>query len=324
MDFLFPKEFLERYGVSGEAWPLAESEAYTRWISGAHYENFHVVSFLLPKRLHQDFFNIYAYCRWADDLGDELGDPARSLEALAWWRSELEDVYTGKAPRHPVFVALAGTIRRRELPQEPFEHLIRAFELDQSKTRYETYDEVLDYCVYSANPVGRLVLALCGYRDAEREALSDAICTALQLANHWQDVRRDFFERDRIYLPADLMTQHGYSYEALAADLERERGSTPARSLVEDLVGRARLLFDEGAALPGTLDRRLAIDIELFRRGGMAILDKIEAQEFDPIARRPKIGKLERVGLVLKVAASRLLAPAPSPPSPLAEPGARK
>lgn len=321
MDFLFPKEFLARYGEAGEAWPLDEAQAYTRWLSGAHYENFHVVSFLLPKHLHQDFFNVYAYCRWADDLGDELGDPQRSLDALRWWRSGLEGVYAGQAPSHPVFVALAGTIERRRLPQEPFEHLIRAFELDQTKTRYQTYGEVLDYCVYSANPVGRLVLALCGYRDAERLALSDSICTGLQLANHWQDVRRDFYDRDRIYLPAELIGRHGYSYEALEADLGRQQGSTPARELVRDLVDRAQTLFDAGAGLPSTLDRRLAIDIELFRRGGMAILDKIRRGQYDVIARRPKIGKLQRVGLVVQVLGSRLFARSGDAPS-IAQPGA--
>ena len=308
MDFLFPKQLLERYGFELEPWPLDTALAYTRWLSGAHYENFHVVSFLLPKSLHQDFFNVYAYCRWADDLGDELGDPAKSLAALAWWRGELEDVYAGRPARHPVFVALRETIERRRLPQEPFEHLIRAFELDQTKTRYETHQEVLDYCAYSANPVGRLVLGLCGYSDARRQALSDSICTALQLANHWQDARRDFLERDRVYLPADRMAAHGFGYEALARDIAAGKASEPARALTRELVERAAALFDAGAALPRMLERRLAIDIELFRRGGMAVLDKIRRQDFDVLGRRPRIGKLERVGLVVRVLASQWFA----------------
>lgn len=324
MDFLFPKEFLERHGFDSAPWPLEDARAYTRWLSGAHYENFHVVSFLLPAELHQDFFNLYAYCRWADDLGDELGDPQRSLEALRWWRASLERLYGGERLGHPVFVALAKTVESRRLPQEPFEHLIRAFELDQTKTRYQTYQEVLDYCVYSANPVGRLVLALCGYRDPERLALSDSICTGLQLANHWQDVSRDYADRDRIYLPAELIARHGYSYEAFAADLGRGRASTPARALLEDLVGRAESLFEVGASLPDTLDRRLAIDIELFRHGGMAILDKIRGQDYDVIAARPKIGKLQRVALVLSVLASRLFAPSGATPRSLPEAGAPK
>jgi squalene synthase HpnC len=312
---LFPKDFLECYGVDFAPWTLEDSLAYTRWLSGAHYENFHVVSFLLPKRLHQDFFNIYAYCRWADDLGDELGSPERALEMLAWWRGQLDAMYAGET-RHPVFVALRGTIEKHGMPREPFEHLIRAFELDQRKNRYATYDEVLDYCVWSANPVGRLVLHLCGYTDEPRRRLSDATCTALQLANHWQDLRRDYFERDRMYLPADRMHAHGYDYEALAEDLRKGEARPAARTLIRELVDRAESLFAEGMPLIEQVDRRLAIDLELFSRGGMLVLDKIRAQEYDVIARRPKVGKLERVGLLLKVLAGALLPkrrPAPLP-----------
>ncbi|MBI1355587.1 MAG: squalene synthase HpnC [Acidobacteria bacterium] len=308
MDFLFPKDFLDRYGADCRPWSPTEARAYTRWLSGAHYENFHVVSFLLPKSLHQDFFNVYAYCRWADDLGDELGDRRKSLVALAWWRGELESLFGGRPPRHPVFVALQETVARRRLPEEPFERLIQAFEMDQTKTRYQTYEEVLDYCVYSANPVGRLVLGLCGYSDERRVALSDSICTALQLANHWQDVRRDLLERDRVYLPADRMAAHGYDYGALARDVEAGRAGEPVRALIRDLTERALALFEAGADLPDLLDRRLSIDIELFRRGGITVLDKIRRQGYDVISRRPKVGKLERVGLVVRVLASRLLA----------------
>ena len=303
---LFPKDFLERHGVDFAPWTLEESLAYTRWLSGAHYENFHVVSFLLPKRLHQDFFNIYAYCRWADDLGDELGSPERALEMLAWWRGQLDAMYAGET-RHPVFVALRGTVEKHGMPGEPFEHLIRAFEIDQRKNRYETYQEVLDYCVWSANPVGRLVLHLCGYTDEPRRRLSDATCTALQLANHWQDLRRDYFERDRIYLPADRMHAHDYDYETLAEDLRKGGARPVARTLIRELVDRAEALFAEGMPLIEQVDRRLAIDLELFSRGGMLVLDKIRAQEYDVMARRPKVGKLERAGLLLKVLAGGLL-----------------
>ncbi len=302
---LFPKEFLERHGTDFEPWSLEDSLAYTRWISGAHYENFHVVSLLLPKRLHQDFFNVYAYCRWADDLGDELSSPDHALEMLAWWRRELDAMFAGQV-RHPVFVALQGTVGEHALPREPFEHLIRAFELDQRKTRYASYAEVLNYCVYSANPVGRLVLLLCGYTDEPRRRLSDATCTALQLTNHWQDVRRDYIDRDRIYLPADRMAAHGYDYESLAEDLRRGEARAAARSLVRELVDRAEGLFAEGMPLVEQVDSRLAIDLELFGRGGLAVLDKIRKQDYDPIARRPKVGKLERVGLLLRVVAGVL------------------
>src|SRR5690242_10546631 len=142
-------------------WSHSEATAYTRWLATHHYENFHVVSFLLPKRLHQDFYNVYAFCRWADDLGDEIGDPRESLRLLEWWREELRKMYAGTAS-HPVFVALQGTAARYQLPEALFEDLIRAFEQDQTITRYRTFEELFDYCRYSANPVGRLVLGLCG------------------------------------------------------------------------------------------------------------------------------------------------------------------
>ena len=302
---LFPKDFLERHGTDFAPWGLEEALAYTRWISGAHYENFHVVSFLLPKRLHQDFFNIYAYCRWADDLGDELGSPEYALEMLAWWRRQLDAMYAGET-RHPVFVALEGTVNKHGMTREPFEQLIQAFERDQRKTRYATYEEVLDYCVYSANPVGRLVLHLCGYTDEPRRRLSDATCSALQLANHWQDLRRDYFDRDRIYLPEDRMRAHDYDYDALAEDLRRGEARPVARALVRELVDRAEALFAEGMPLIEQVDRRLAIDLELFSRGGMLVLDKIRRQDYDVIASRPKVGKLERAGLLAKVLAGSL------------------
>ncbi len=163
------------------------AQQYTRWLATHHYENFNVVSWLLPKALHQHFYNVYAYCRWADDLGDEVPEATRALELLAWWEHELDACYEGK-PSHAVFVALRETIVAKDIPKQPFADLLKAFRLDQTVKRYPTWDAVLGYCVYSANPVGRLVLYLCGYRDEQRQRLSDATCTALQLANFWQDV----------------------------------------------------------------------------------------------------------------------------------------
>ncbi|MGH9660201.1 MAG: squalene synthase HpnC, partial [Bryobacteraceae bacterium] len=183
------------------------AESYTRRLATSHYENFHVVSFLLPRRLHQDFYNVYSFCRWADDLGDEIGDPRESLRLLGWWRESLEAMYRGEAS-HPVYVALRGTVDRHQIPAEPFADLIRAFVQDQSVTRYRDWEEVDRYCRWSANPVGRLVLHLCGYTDEERRRLSDATCTALQLANFWQDVAVDI-GKGRIYLPLDLLARHG-------------------------------------------------------------------------------------------------------------------
>ncbi|PYT29039.1 MAG: squalene synthase HpnC [Acidobacteria bacterium] len=264
-----------------------------RWLATHHYENFHVVSWLLPRRLHQDFYNVYAYCRWADDLGDEMGDPAESVRLLAWWREGLQGMYAGKAT-HPVFVALRGTVERYSIPQQPFGDLIRAFEQDQTVTRYHNWDELFGYCRNSANPVGRLVLYLCGYADAERQRLSDATCTALQLANFWQDVMVDW-EKGRVYLPLDVLARHGSSVEDIA---NRHAGSAFADAMRE-AVDRARTLFLEGLPLVRMVDRRLAVDIELFSRGGVRILDKIEAQNYDVLRRRPAISKTDRVWILL-------------------------
>lgn len=274
-------------------WGLEESLAYTRWIATGHYENFHVVSFLLPKELHQDFYNVYAFCRWADDLGDEIGDTQESLRLLAWWRDCL---LSSEDPRHPVFVALRPTIAARKLSIVHFDNLIKAFEQDQSKTRYANWEELLDYCVYSANPVGRLVLELCGYHDEARALLSDYTCTGLQLANFWQDVRVDL-EKERIYLPLDLLARH----QVPEADVVARKHSPEFAAAMKEAVAYARNLFHQGLALIPTLDPRLALDIELFSRGGLKILEKIEEMDYRVLDRRPKIGKVERVWLLFQV-----------------------
>ena len=291
--FLAPTAFLASPDQLERAWGVDESLNYTRWLATHHYENFHVVSFLLPKRLHQDFYNVYAFCRWADDLGDEIGSPPESLRLLAWWRGELQAMYAGRA-RHPVFVALMDTAARHQLPIEPFDDLIKAFEQDQTVTRYRNFEELFHYCRYSANPVGRLVLGLCGYRDAARQELSDATCTALQLANFWQDVIVDL-AKDRVYLPLDLLERHGYPLD----DLFARRFDHRFRAVMKEAIAVARELFLKGLPLAGQVDRRLAIDLELFSRGGLKILDKIERQDYDVLRARPSISKTERVGLLL-------------------------
>jgi squalene synthase HpnC len=193
-----------------------------------------------------------------------------------------------------VFVALRDTVRKYGVPRQPFADLIQAFVQDQTVTRYRNWDEVLAYCRYSANPVGRLVLYLCGHSDEERQRLSDATCTALQLANFWQDVTVDL-QKDRIYIPLDVMERHGYTVEELLA-----RRFTPAfREVMREIVGKARGLFLEGAPLVRRLDRRLALDIDLFSRGGLRVLRKIERQGYDVLAARPAISKAERVRLLL-------------------------
>ena len=276
--------------------PHLESEAleYTRWLATHHYENFHVASFLLPKRLHQDFYNVYAFCRWADDLGDEIGDPQESLRLLAWWRNELQAMYSGAAS-HPVFVALRITVARHSIPIEPFDRLIRAFEQDQIVTRYQTFDDVFDYCVNSANPVGHLVLYLGGYRDSERQRLSDYTCTALQLANFWQDIAVDL-KKNRVYLPLDLLSTYRYTVEELFDLKYDDRFVTVMR----DAVRVAEDLFLKGLPLIEMVDRRFALDLELFSRGGLKILQKIRNQRYNVLKRRPQISKAERVRILLQ------------------------
>lgn len=291
--FLPPAEFVRSPEALRQSYSPEQAAAYTRWLATHHYENFNVVSFLLPKRLHQDFFNVYAYCRWADDLGDEMGDRAESLRLLAWWRGELDAMYEGRAA-HPVFLALMPTVRRCGIPREPFADLVRAFVQDQTVTRYPNFEKLVGYCRYSANPVGRLVLYLCGYRDAERQRLSDATCTALQLANFWQDVTVDLL-KDRVYIPLDVMERHGYT----TADLFARRFTPAFRGVMREVVEKARQLFCEGLPLSGMVERRLALDIDLFSRGGMRVLEKIEQQGYDVLRARPAISKTERVWLLL-------------------------
>ena len=291
--FLPPAEFVHAPEALGRAWSAEDARAYTRWLATRHYENFHVVSFLLPKRLHQDFYNVYAYCRWADDLGDEIGDRAESIRLLGWWRAELDAMYRGRAT-HPVFVALDPTVRRYAIPPEPFQDLISAFVQDQSVTRYADWDGVFDYCRRSANPVGRLVLHLCGYADPQRQRLSDATCTALQLANFWQDVTVDAL-KDRVYLPLDLLRRHGCPVE----DLFARRFSPAFREAMREAVGQARRLFLEGLPLVRMVHRRLALDLDLFSRGGMRVIEKIERQDYDVLSARPAVSKAGRARLLL-------------------------
>jgi squalene synthase HpnC len=290
--FLAPADFVRSPEAMSARWPLAEAEAYTRWLATTHYENFHVASFLLPKRLHRDFYSVYSFCRWADDLGDETGGGEESLRLLAWWREQLARMYAGEAS-HPVFVALRGAVERHGIPEEPFADLIRAFVQDQTVTRYETWDALLDYCRYSANPVGRLVLRLCGYSDTERAALSDATCTALQLANFWQDVTVDL-AKDRVYIPLEALRRRGSGIE----DVTGRRATAAFRAAMRDCVDRAQTLFEKGLPLAGMVDRRLSLDLDLFSRGGMRVLDKIRERGYDVLSGRPAITRPDRLRLL--------------------------
>ncbi len=280
--------------------PLDAAQGYTRRLATGHYENFNVVSWLLPPNLHQHFYNVYAYCRWADDLGDEIPDSARALALLDEWQAELRRCYAGR-PGHAVFVALLPTVREFEIPIEPFLDLLTAFRQDQSVHRYADWDAVLGYCRYSANPVGRLVLHLCGIRDAERQQLSDATCTALQLANFWQDVHRDL-DKDRIYIPLDVLAAHGLS----PADLSARKFRPEYAALMRDLIARTRVLFDRGLPLAQQVPAALRVDIELFSRGGLAVLEAIEAMGFNTLERRPAISRATQVRLLGRALVSRL------------------
>ncbi len=291
---LQPKEFIHNAAACEGVYSREEAKAYTRWLATHHYENFQVVSYLLPKALHQDFYNVYSFCRWADDLGDEIGDPAESLRLLAWWRRELEGMYRGEVA-HPVFVALRETVERHDIPADPFDRLIRAFEQDQTVTRYSNFDELFRYCSNSANPVGHLVLYLGGYRDRERQGLSDYTCTALQLANFWQDVTVDLL-KDRIYLPIGLLAQHGYS----EGELRELRFNDQFKAAMREAVDVAEDLFRKGLPLVKQVDRRLSLDLDLFSRGGLKILDKIRSQNYNVLQSRPHISKAERVAIFLR------------------------
>jgi squalene synthase HpnC len=290
---LLPKDFVSSPEAMSRVWTFLQSTLYTHWLATHHYENFHVVSFLLPKHLHQDFYNVYSYCRWADDLGDEIGDTQESLRLLEWWSRELDRMYAGEA-QHPVFVALSETVKKFDIPKQPFADLVRAFIQDQTVTRYADWAGVLDYCVYSANPVGRLVLYLCGYSDAERQRLSDATCTGLQLANFWQDVTVDQ-GKDRVYLPLDLLARHNYTVEEMFAHKFDDR----FREVMREAVVTARKFFITGFPLARMVNKRLSVDLELFSAGGMCVLDKIEKQNYDVLSRRPSISTLERAGVLV-------------------------
>jgi squalene synthase HpnC len=273
----------------------ARAEAAARELARSHYENFSVVSLLLPKHLRQDFCNVYAFCRVADDLGDEVGDRDQSLRLLGELRSLAEACYAGRA-RVALFVALAGTIRRYEIPIRPFLDLIDAFEQDQRVLRYETFEQVVDYCCRSADPVGRLVLYMCGYRDPVRQRLSDRICTALQLTNFLQDVRRDIVERNRIYLPRESMQRFGVTEAQIVDGTFDEH----FRELMKFEVDRAEALFDEGEPLLAMLDRSVTPQISLFAQGGRAILAAIRRQGYDTLTSRPALSKWKKGRLVLK------------------------
>ncbi len=289
------------YAIPAQASSLPDAYAYCERLARSHYENFSVASWFLPKRLRQHFFNVYAYCRISDDLSDETGDTATSLQLLDEWESELNACYLG-TPRHPVFVALAGTVREFDIPKQTFADLLTAFRQDQTVTRYETFDDLLGYCRYSANPVGHLVLYLCGYRDAERQQLSDFTCTALQLANFWQDVSPDY-QKGRVYLPLEDLRQ----FNVAETDIAGKKNTPQFCEMLAFEIQRAREWFGRGLPLVGKVDRDLAIDLELFTRGGQEILNAIERQGYAVLGSRPVISKTRKLALVARATLHKLL-----------------
>jgi squalene synthase HpnC len=306
---------LARFGPDSTEKPLSPqaARAYCAALTRSHYENFHVVTALTPAHLKPAFEAVYAFCRWSDDLGDEIGDPARSLRLLTWWRGELAAMYEGAA-RHPVFIALEPVARAFNIPARPFEALISAFEQDQTVLDYDTYDQLLDYCARSANPVGHLVLYLGRSFTPENAALADRTCTGLQLANFWQDVARDRLI-GRTYLPREDRDRFGVSDR----DLATAPASPAFRRLLAFEVERARALLHDGWPLVDRMPSDLAVDLDLFTRGGLAILDRIVAVDFDVLTARPKLGKGAKVGLLARALAGRFLGlrPRPLAPSPV-------
>lgn len=294
------------YAIPAVAPSLEEARHYCKRLATSHYENFSVATWFLPKHLHQHFFNVYAYCRISDDLGDEAGDTRVSLALLDRWEQELDGTYAALAGqpavvRHPVFIALAETIQACAIPKREFSDLLTAFRQDQMVTRYETFDDVLAYCKNSANPVGHLVLYLGGYADAERQQLSDFTCTALQLANFWQDVSVDW-KKGRVYLPLEDLSRFGVSEDQIAQGTFDQQ----FREMMRFEVHRAREWFERGLPLVKMVNRSLALDIELFSRGGMAILQAIEKQDYNVLAHRPSLSKLRKAELALRAVAGRL------------------
>jgi squalene synthase HpnC len=285
---------LEQFGPRAPARNLTEgqSRAYCRQLAESHYENFTVVSWLFPKHLQQHLCNVYAYCRWADDLADEPVAGYEPLELLAWWEAELDALYAGQT-RHPVFVALAETARQFDLPKRPLADLLIAFRRDQIQTRYETLADLLTYCEKSANPVGRIVLRLGDSFGEENARLSDSICTGLQLANFWQDVRRDC-EHGRIYVPQANWQVAGWNEARFAAG----QFDPSFAEMMEPLVAQAEEVLSAGEPLVSRVKSDLRIPVRLFVAGGRAVLAAIRRSGYDVWSRRPTVGRLAKLRLL--------------------------
>jgi squalene synthase HpnC len=294
------REGLARYGPRNrEVSPCSQeqAQAYCRRLTREHYENFSVSHFLLPRELRQHFCNLYAYCRWADDLGDEIESEEESLELLEWWESLVDVFYRDSSYTlaHPVFIALADTVQEFSLPRQPLVDLLSAFRQDRVKNRYTTFAELLDYCRWSANPVGRLVLHLGRCHNEETAGLSDSICTGLQLANFWQDVRRDF-EMGRVYLPQEDLERFGFDEQQLSSRFADRR----LHDLMKFEVDRAEEYLLAGEPLVKLVSPQLRVSVRLFIGGGLAILAAIRRQGYDVWSRRPVVSKWTKLWLLAR------------------------
>ena len=297
-----PAQLIDQFGPDRcDEMSVEQARIWCARLTRGHYENFSVLTRLVPARLRDDFACVYAFCRWADDLGDEMGD--RGTELLGWWRSELDDCYRG-VTRHPVFVALRPTIERLDLPIEAFADLISAFQLDQNKQRYQSWAELLEYCRLSADPVGRLVLMLFEMpRTDELFKPSDCICTALQLTNHLQDVRRDILERNRIYLPREMFPNDTFEQRLISSanqgwGVDRQI-LQESREIIKTCVDRTWKLFEQGEPLLGKLSDEARPVVELFASGGCHVLRQIEHWNYETALHRPRLGPMTRVKLLM-------------------------
>ena len=274
---------------------LDEARAWCHELATSHYENFHVATFFLPKRVRPHFESVYAFCRVSDDLGDEVADTTTALRLLQTWETMLDQCYDAPdRSRHPVFVALRETIVACDLPRTLFHDLLRAFCQDQIKTHYGSWDEAVEYSRYSANPVGRLVLMISGYRDEQLALLSDKICTGLQLANFWQDAVRDS-EIPRRYIPTEYMDRFGVA----EGQIEGRVFTPEFAAMMRALVDRTRDMLRQGAPISAMVDDELRVTLDLFRKGGEAILDGIAAQKYDVLRGRPVVTRRKKVVLLL-------------------------
>ncbi len=294
-------EQLNKYGPNSpnRQWSKNEAQSYCTWVTRTHYENFSAVSILLPRNLIPHFYPVYAYCRWSDDLADEVNQGEEVLILLDWWRKELLKIYAGGncVLLHPVMVALKPTIEKFQIPQNPFLDLLKAFTQDQFKKRYLTFDELIQYCENSANPVGHLVLYLADSYNEENARRADLICTGLQLANFWQDIARDYHQLGRIYVPEEDWLRFGLT----ETDFAQGSATKEFREMLRFQVERTEQMFQEGASLLERLPSTIRLDIELILQGGLGILQQIRAVDYDVLTKRPKLSKRDQVSFLVKV-----------------------